>query len=171
MRQQLADLEARGVLPLAAFRQAAESIERLQQWANDTLKELAPDFSHLRQLLTLLPGAVQTTTAELPQQSVQLPTQEIVVANGDTPSRTEDIPLFRVTPDHPVPTSCIPALIHDRNDALERLRIIRRWFELNEPSSPTIPLLRQAERLVGKRFSEVINEIPVELLEKWDPPE
>ncbi|MEX8993147.1 cytoplasmic protein, partial [Salmonella enterica] len=38
----------------------------------------------------------------------------------------------------------------------------------SEPSSPTIPLLRQAERLVGKRFSEVINEIPVELLEKWD---
>lgn len=114
---------------------------------------------------------LQTTTAERPQQPVQLPAQEIVVANNDTLSRAEDIPLVRLAPDHPVPTSCIPALIHDRNDALERLRIIRRWFEANEPSSPTIPLLRQAERLVGKRFSEVINEIPVELLEKWDPPE
>ncbi len=61
-----------------------------------------------------------------------------------------------------------PRQIRDRNDALERLRVIRRWFEHSEPSSPTIPLLRQAERLVGKRFSEVINEIPVELLEKWD---
>lgn len=61
-----------------------------------------------------------------------------------------------------------PRLISDRNAALEHLRVIRRWFENSEPSSPTIPLLRQAERLVGKRFAEVINEIPAELLEKWD---
>lgn len=67
-----------------------------------------------------------------------------------------------------LPHNAEPGPIRDRNDALERLRCIRRWFESSEPSSPTIPLLRQAERLVGKRFSEVINEIPVELLEKWD---
>lgn len=56
VRQQLADLEARGALPLAAFREAQESAERLQVWARETLGDLAPDFSRLRQLLALLPG-------------------------------------------------------------------------------------------------------------------
>lgn len=44
VRQQLADLEARGALPLAAFREAQESAERLQVWARETLGDLAPDF-------------------------------------------------------------------------------------------------------------------------------
>ena len=30
------------------------------------------------------------------------------------------------------------------------------------------PLLKQAERLVGKRFAEVAQVIPPELLAKWD---
>ncbi len=64
VRQQLADLEARGALPLAAFREAQESAERLQVWARETLGDLAPDFSRLRQLLALLPDVVQTTTPE-----------------------------------------------------------------------------------------------------------
>ncbi|MBV7407006.1 ImpA family type VI secretion system protein [Enterobacter sp. ENT03] len=171
VRQQLADLEARGALPLAAFRQAAECIGRLQQWADDTLKELAPDFSRLRQLLALLPGTVQTTTPEPPPPQIQARPPETVVANNIVPPE-EDIPAVKNTPVTLLaPVSTMPESIRDRNDALERLRVIRRWFEANEPSSPTIPLLRQAERLVGKRFSEVINEIPVELLEKWDPPE
>ena len=168
VRQQLADLEARGALPLAAFRQAAESTGRLQQWANDRLKELAPDFSRLQQLLALLPGTVQTTTPETPPPQMQALPPEAVVANNITPVPEEDIPPVNMPAILSAPVSAMPESIHDRNDALERLRIIRRWFESNEPSSPTIPLLRQAERLVGKRFSEVINEIPVELLEKWD---
>ncbi|MDI4740292.1 hypothetical protein MJN54_33950, partial [Salmonella enterica subsp. enterica serovar Kentucky] len=43
----MADLEARGALPLAAFREAQESAERLQVWARETLGDLAPDFSRL----------------------------------------------------------------------------------------------------------------------------
>lgn len=74
VRQQLADLEARGALPLDAFRQAAESTERLQRHARETLNDQAPDFSRLTQLLTLLPGAVQTTTPEiLPQPQAEQP--------------------------------------------------------------------------------------------------
>ncbi|MDI8106831.1 hypothetical protein MJN85_27525, partial [Salmonella enterica subsp. enterica serovar Anatum] len=37
VRQQLADLEARGALPLAAFREAQESAERLQVWGYGSL--------------------------------------------------------------------------------------------------------------------------------------
>ncbi len=39
VRQQLADLEARGALPLAAFREAQESAERLQVWAQMCIRD------------------------------------------------------------------------------------------------------------------------------------
>ncbi|MGY5462616.1 type VI secretion system protein TssA [Citrobacter koseri] len=170
VRQQLADLEARGALPLAAFREAQESTERLQVWARETLSDLAPDFSRLRQLLALLPGVVQTTTPEIPPPPAPAPVPDATgtIMDHAIPVQAGDVPSASVPPGISVPRNAEPGPIHDRNDALEHLRCIRRWFESSEPSSPTIPLLRQAERLVGKRFSEVINEIPVELLEKWD---
>lgn len=151
-----------------AFRQASETTERLQCHARATLNDHAPDFSRLTQLLALLPGAVQSTTPEIPPQPQAEQPENAAI------DHTEQIQAEHVVP--PVHTAvgisplpgAEPRQIRDRNDALERLRVIRRWFEHSEPSSPTIPLLRQAERLIGKRFSEVINEIPAELLEKWD---
>lgn len=169
VRQQLADLEARGTLPLDAFRQATETTERLQRHAREKLNDQAPDFTRLTQLLALLPGAVQSTTPERPSPEPLAVHPEHVSINNAETTQTE-----YVAPPDDIPAEKTGKVyaeqrnISDRNDALERLRVIRRWFEYSEPSSPTIPLLRQAERLVGKRFSEVINEIPAELLEKWD---
>ncbi|EDW3918805.1 hypothetical protein GVW62_004234 [Salmonella enterica] len=161
------DIDARRY-PQAAFREAQESAERLQVWARETLGDLAPDFSRLRQLLALLPDVVQTTTPEIPPSPAPVPDPAGTVMDNAVPARAEDVPPVNAPPGISLPHNAEPGPIRDRNDALERLRCIRRWFEGSEPSSPTIPLLRQAERLVGKRFSEVINEIPVELLEKWD---
>ncbi|EOR9329160.1 ImpA family type VI secretion system protein [Escherichia coli] len=168
VRQQLADLEARGALPLDAFRQAAETTERLQRHARETLNDQAPDFSRLTQLLTLLPGAVQTTTQEIPSQPQAIQPESAAINNREPVQAEYVAPPANIAAEMTMKLSAEPRQIRDRNDALERLRVIRRWFEHSEPSSPTIPLLRQAERLVGKRFSEVINEIPSELLEKWD---
>lgn len=168
VRQQLADLEARGALPLDAFRQAAETTERLQRHARETLNDQAPNLSRLTQLLALLPGAIRTTTPEiLPQPVAEQPESTTIVHTEEISSEQIALPVHIAEEISPM-SGAEPRQIRDRNDALERLRVIRRWFEHSEPSSPTIPLLRQAERLVGKRFSEVINEIPVELLEKWD---
>lgn len=55
----------------------------------------------------------------------------------------------------------------DRDGALADIRSARQWFELHEPSSPVALLLRQAERLTGKRFDEVFQAIPAELVERW----
>ncbi|ENU3063743.1 cytoplasmic protein, partial [Escherichia coli] len=116
----------------------------------------------------LLPGAIRTTTPEiLPQPVAEQPESTTIVHTEEISSEQIALPVHIAEEISPM-SGAEPRQIRDRNDALERLRVIRRWFEHSEPSSPTIPLLRQAERLVGKRFSEVINEIPVELLEKWD---
>jgi type VI secretion system protein ImpA len=58
-------------------------------------------------------------------------------------------------------------LPHDRAAALASIRAARHWFEAYEPSSPVALLLRQAERLTGKRFDEVFQALPADLVERW----
>ena len=55
-----------------------------------------------------------------------------------------------------------------RVEMLGRIRSAREWFEAHEPSSPVAVLLKQAERMVGKRFSQVADAIPLDLLKKWE---
>jgi type VI secretion system protein ImpA len=55
-----------------------------------------------------------------------------------------------------------------RDDVLQSIHTAREWFESHEPSSPVAVLLTQAERMVGKRFSQVADAIPLDLLQKWD---
>lgn len=55
-----------------------------------------------------------------------------------------------------------------REDVRDSVRAAREWFEINEPSSPVAILLGQAERMVGRRFSEVADAIPLDLVRKWD---
>ena len=54
---------------------------------------------------------------------------------------------------------------------LETLRTARVWFETHEPSSPVSVLIKQAERMVGRRYSELHRMVPAELLEQWDAPQ
>lgn len=58
--------------------------------------------------------------------------------------------------------------IPDRQFAKEQIHEIRIWFETNEPSSPISLLLRQSEQLVGRRFVDVVDVLPSELMHKWD---
>lgn len=58
-----------------------------------------------------------------------------------------------------------------RGDVLQDIRLAREWFETHEPSSPVAVFLKQAERMVGQRFSQVADAIPLELLQKWDASE
>lgn len=106
VRQQLADLEARGALPLAAFREAQESAERLQVWARETLGDLAPDFSRLRQLLALLPDVVQTTTPEIPPSPAPDPAGTVMV--NAVPARAEDVPPVNTPPGISLPHNAEP---------------------------------------------------------------
>lgn len=58
--------------------------------------------------------------------------------------------------------------IRTRNDVLLSIRGARQWLETHEPSSPVAVLLKQSERMVGKRFSQVADSIPFDLLKKWE---
>lgn len=49
--------------------------------------------------------------------------------------------------------------IHKREDAIEGLNKIIRWFEMHEPSSPIPMLLKRAKRLANMSFLDVLREL------------
>jgi type VI secretion system protein ImpA len=65
----------------------------------------------------------------------------------------------------------IPAradVLQEREQIRALLLQVRRWVEHHEPSSPVTILLKQADRMWGKRFSEVAHMIPSDLMRVWD---
>ena len=78
-------------------------------------------------------------------------------------------PRFR--PENASPESANPRAAgkaSDRHAALNLIREARVWFEQHEPSSPIPVLLKRAERLVGKRYADVVTAIPLDLLTQWE---
>ena len=52
-----------------------------------------------------------------------------------------------------------PSVIQARKDVLRSLDAICAYYESTEPSSPVLPLLRRAQQLVGKSFTEILQEL------------
>jgi type VI secretion system protein ImpA len=56
-------------------------------------------------------------------------------------------------------TPAIPGSIQTRADVVRSLDAICSYYEDTEPSSPVLPLLRRAQQLVGKNFTEILQEL------------
>jgi type VI secretion system protein ImpA len=70
-------------------------------------------------------------------------------------------------------TSVSPPMLHqnileEREQIRTLLRQVRLWIEHHEPSSPVTILIKQADRMWGKRFSEIATMIPPDLMKDWD---
>jgi type VI secretion system protein ImpA len=52
-----------------------------------------------------------------------------------------------------------PGVIKGRGDVLQSLDAVCAYYESTEPSSPVLPLLRRAQQLVGKNFTEILQEL------------
>lgn len=52
------------------------------------------------------------------------------------------------------------------SDAGEALKAIERYYTHNEPSSPAVLLIRQAQQLIGKSFVEALQSLAPSLMEK-----
>jgi predicted component of type VI protein secretion system len=68
----------------------------------------------------------------------------------------------------PAALSADSTTLQSREQVRDALAQVREWIEHHEPSSPVAVLLKQAERMWGKRFSEVAHMIPPDLLRAWD---
>jgi len=179
VQRQLIDLYQKRDPQLLALQASAACVQYLQTWANQCLQDHAPTLLPLSKLLQPLLGSacavlpvashkVQAEPADSAHapESPQPPIETMLTNAADT-----------ATPLAPLSLWSQPALSgtrsagsakQNREEVRQALAQVRAWIEENEPSSPVCILLKQAERMWGKRFSEVAHMIPPELLQAWD---
>jgi type VI secretion system protein ImpA len=166
----LNELWARRDATVVALCDAQQGAAALAAWCADALADDAPDLGPLLRLLQpfsprqLDPDAAPAlaATARAEAATSAAPDADPALAAADS---AHAAPLAAASPP-PSPPS--PPARMDRWSALATIREVRIWFEHNEPSSPVVVLLRQSERMVGKRFAELAQVIPTELLNAWD---
>lgn len=163
----LQELWGRCEKAVAALMESQALLEAIQSWSTDTLGADAPDLGMLARVLQPFARAHLESGQENAAPAAESFDATEASALHMEADATETIDQPTTTPmTQSVTTSTTGRM--DRWSALSTLQEVRMWFERNEPSSPVIVLLRQSERMVGKRFSELAHIIPAELLAKWD---
>jgi type VI secretion system protein ImpA len=153
--RQLAALRAasrgREPSPMTFLARAAAHVRAIDAWARAQLGDDAPSLHALGRVLDPFdePPATAVVEPALPHDPA------VSAAAVATPSASPA----------PIADTLAP---NGRDDALAHIRRTREWFERHEPSSPVAVLLKQAERLVGKRFPQIADSIPLDLLRRWD---
>ncbi|KJK13113.1 type VI secretion protein [Burkholderiaceae bacterium 16] len=164
VRQQLKDMRVTHSATLAALAEATEIASAIDAWTSDNLPDDRPDLQPLLKLLGTVTGTAHSALGPAVTECNAMPPAELHpenVADSWNGNGTADIAEVTTT----APRSA--SLPIDRDTALSGIRTARLWFENHEPSSPVALLLKQAERLTGKRFDEVFQAIPADLVERW----
>lgn len=170
VRRQLEDLRFHGSPELLALAAVTPLVEYIRVLSDASLGHDAPDIGALVRLVAHF--AVVGETLHRAPSPESVPTGSAAdFANPESVDGSEscsgDTPASSIAGASASFSTGAGGRIRDRADALETIRQTRNWFETHEPSSPVADLLRQAEKLVGKRFSEVAQSIPIDLLQKW----
>ena len=164
VRLQLEALREQGLPQISAMDEACVLAQAILRWSEAALPDHTPDLKPLVRLLQLIghPELVApTTAANMPQAN---PPSVAAALQSAPAARALHAVHAEAPPDCAEFTDAMPT---NRHTALTQIRLARTWFEVHEPSSPVSLLLRQAESLVGKPFSEVFQAIPAELVERW----
>ncbi|WP_322015186.1 ImpA family type VI secretion system protein [Paraburkholderia sp. J12] len=171
----LKELWGRRDAVIVACREAQHLTADIVAWCDATLGTDAPDLSALSKMLQpfsqaqLDGGAPSAMPATVPMAASPTATTPPIADTIPTTAPAATTSLSITQPDLPPGLPTAVPVPRDRWSALAAIQETRIWFEQNEPSSPVIVLLRQSERMVGKRFSELARLIPADLLAAWDP--
>lgn len=171
---QLDELGAQSHPSICALATAAACLAQIDRWSHAHLDDHAPDLQlSLRLLgyfnlpvLSAVPIAPGLELAPAPNNNAHaLPTVP-------TPAPVAPTAMSVSTPMPDVgtvlSTSFVGTHIDQREQVRACLQAAQAWLEQHEPSSPVAILLKQAERFLGKRYSEVAHAIPADLLAQWD---
>jgi len=158
VQRQIEDLYQRKDATLLALIGCMQSAEEINTWAQHNLEEDAPNLQPVLKLLRVVLPQTQRLSQATPAPSpVYL-----------TPQQKQ--PHAALILESSPASHSLPVLSNtdQREQIRHSLAQVREWIERNEPSSPVAVLLKQAERMWGKRFSEVAHIIPPDLLQAWD---
>jgi len=174
VRLQLDDLHAQGHPAVLALADAAVLLRRIDRWGRHHLGDEAPDLQLVLRLLGLFEAkAAPTAGVDLkPAAPAETMAETQTLESPAAAAHADPAPLpMQADPTKHAPTTIGPAgvsLAQQREQVRSSLIAARAWLEQCEPSSPAAILLKQAERVLGKRFAEVAQVIPADLLAKWD---
>ena len=137
----------------------------IAEWCARTMQTDAPDLSSLLKLLACM--------AHLDDAVVPAPKVQALQVDAAPVARLVDIHPDGAVPGPsgigtPVALPGAGNVAQQREQIRQLLGQVREWIDQHEPSSPVSVLLKQADRMWGKRFSEVATMIPAELLQAWD---
>ena len=145
-----ADWQGEAALHIRALGESAAHVRAIGAWSRTQLGGEAPSLARLLRLLApfepLEPLEPVKDGSPSMEKAVKFPKTFL---EKTQPARVQTDPLAR-------------------HDAAARIRTAREWFEMHEPSSPVAVLLKQAERMVGQRFIQVADAIPLDLMRQWD---
>lgn len=148
------------VMPITSLASAAGHLAAIDAWARQQLGDDAPSLVALSRVLKPFAETAPPVLSDVEDQRFDASAYDIAEPADEGMAS----PARPAVADHCCKTAGEPS----RADVLASMRQARTWFQRHEPSSPVAVLLQQAERLVGKRFAEVANCIPLDLLQRWD---
>jgi len=155
VRQQLLDLRAAAredeQSPIRLLGRASIQLRAIDAWAKDHLGDDAPVLRPLSRILDLFAEPVPPA----------LPANPAVERTSADDRSAANLPAGTAAHDD-------AASPGTRAEVTRSIRAAREWLETHEPSSPASVLLKQAERMIGKRFSHIADAIPMDLLKRWD---
>jgi type VI secretion system protein ImpA len=152
VKRQLADLHVKGDDALRALLACGNAVLGIDHWSQGALGADAPALGPLIDLLGCL-----TTFAVAPVRAEKVQVED--VESRRTMALPPALPTVEATHAH---------IVQEREQVRALLSHIRHWVEHHEPSSPVTILLKQADRMWGRRFAEVAHMIPPDLMQAWD---
>ncbi|TDR33060.1 ImpA family type VI secretion system protein [Hydromonas duriensis] len=147
---------------LKALEDSSRLIKDIQKLANEQLPDFSPNFDALIKILSWfdaeMPMALQKHGLVNPRNLIaqEQKTQEATEESAEQ-ARSSNLNFLNASHD----------AASGRSHAQGLIRQARLWFVQNEPSSPVVLLLQQAEGLIGKPFEQVFQAIPADLVEQW----
>jgi type VI secretion system protein ImpA len=178
VKRQLSDLYSRGGASLQMLLSSGACVQEIIDWTQRSMRDEAPSLAPLQALLATMTSFAQNTE---PMQEIVQEWQDLnppVVVEQLEIRKSEMVvdPFIdastNYSSDLPISTNKSDGqamgLDQQREHIRQLIAQVRSWVEQNEPSSPVAVLLKQAERLWGKRFAEVAHAIPADLLKSWD---
>jgi type VI secretion system protein ImpA len=185
VKRQLADLHAKGDSALLALLACGQCVQAISHWSQQHLQDDAPTLTPMLSLLASLasfadvPQRTPKMQADALEQGAPQPLravqglrdnadagryadQHLMLSDDSLGQRARSLDALHAPLQHH------PSVAEEREQIRALLRQVRLWIEHHEPSSPVTILIKQADRMWGKRFSEVAGMIPPDLMAAWD---